>query len=210
MLFQRIWSNFNVFDVSNKIKKVEIQSYFNIFHIWFFNFFLFQLFLFIRISNVLFQQISISTYFNKLSSTHFDVFQRVISTLFQPVWGLKLVEIRNLFQRYFNVILTSGFTDVIAGLVDIPHRSDIWLCCPLLRHICSKSYWKHLTGDRIRILLLNLPFVFRDLIAPEVVMPSSRYHYHIMAYIIYDIISDFLFPLSVCCFAGSVCQRRHP
>ncbi len=28
---------------------------------------------------------------------------------------------------------------------------------------------KHLTGDRIRILLLNLPFLFRDLIAPEVV-----------------------------------------
>jgi hypothetical protein len=27
---------------------------------------------------------------------------------------------------------------------------------------------KHLTGDRIRILLLNLPFLFRDLIAPEV------------------------------------------
>jgi hypothetical protein len=27
---------------------------------------------------------------------------------------------------------------------------------------------KHLTGDRICILLLNLPFLFRDLIAPEV------------------------------------------
>ena len=30
---------------------------------------------------------------------------------------------------------------------------------------------KHLTGDRIRVLLLNLPFVFRDLIAPEVMFP---------------------------------------
>jgi hypothetical protein len=30
---------------------------------------------------------------------------------------------------------------------------------------------KHLTGDRIRILLLNLPFVFHDLIAPEVKFP---------------------------------------
>jgi len=27
---------------------------------------------------------------------------------------------------------------------------------------------KHMTGDRVRILLLNLPFVFRDLITPEV------------------------------------------
>ena len=27
---------------------------------------------------------------------------------------------------------------------------------------------KHLTGDRVRILLLTLPFVLRDLIAPEV------------------------------------------
>ena len=35
---------------------------------------------------------------------------------------------------------------------------------------------KHLTGDRIRILLLNLPFVFRDLNAPEVVFFSTRYH----------------------------------
>jgi hypothetical protein len=32
---------------------------------------------------------------------------------------------------------------------------------------------KHLTGDRIRILLLNLPFLFRDLIAPEVMFPSA-------------------------------------
>ena len=32
---------------------------------------------------------------------------------------------------------------------------------------------KHLTGDRIRILLLNLPFLFRDLIAPEVKFPSA-------------------------------------
>ena len=30
---------------------------------------------------------------------------------------------------------------------------------------------KHLTGDRIRILLLNLPFLFRDLIAPEMKFP---------------------------------------
>ena len=43
-------------------------------------------------------------------------------------------------------------------------------------------YGKHLTGDRL--LSLNLPFVFRDLIAPEVVFPSTRYH--IMAYIMYD------------------------
>ena len=46
-------------------------------------------------------------------------------------------------------------------------------------------YGKHLKGDRILILLLNLPFVFRDLIAPKVVFPSTRYH--IMAYIMYDI-----------------------
>jgi hypothetical protein len=29
---------------------------------------------------------------------------------------------------------------------------------------------KHMSGDRVRILLLNLPFVLRDLIAPEVSM----------------------------------------
>jgi hypothetical protein len=40
---------------------------------------------------------------------------------------------------------------------------------------------KHLTGDRIRILLLNLPFLFRDLIAPEVMFPT----YDIRSYFIY-------------------------
>ena len=32
----------------------------------------------------------------------------------------------------------------------------------------NKHEGKHLTGDRIRILLLSLPFLLRDLIAPEV------------------------------------------
>jgi hypothetical protein len=32
----------------------------------------------------------------------------------------------------------------------------------------GRKYKKHLTGDRIRILLPTLPFVLRDLIAPEV------------------------------------------
>jgi hypothetical protein len=32
----------------------------------------------------------------------------------------------------------------------------------------NKDEGKHLTGDRIRILMLTLPFVLRDLIAPEV------------------------------------------
>ena len=36
---------------------------------------------------------------------------------------------------------------------------------------------KHLTGDRIRILLLNLPFLFRDLIAPEVIFLFAIYHF---------------------------------
>jgi hypothetical protein len=59
---------------------------------------------------------------------------------------------------------------VIAGLVDevtsdyAAHLNDIYV---------QGHTGKHLTGDRIRILLLNLPFVFRDLIAPEVVMPSA-------------------------------------
>jgi hypothetical protein len=30
---------------------------------------------------------------------------------------------------------------------------------------------KQFTGDWIRVLLLNLPFLFRDLIAPEVMLP---------------------------------------
>jgi hypothetical protein len=32
----------------------------------------------------------------------------------------------------------------------------------------EKHKGKHLTGERVRILLLTLPFLLRDLIAPEV------------------------------------------
>jgi len=50
---------------------------------------------------------------------------------------------------------------------------------------------KHLTGDRIRILLLNLPFLFRDLIAPEVKFPRQNSISYNLAYdIIYDVTYD--------------------
>ena len=41
-----------------------------------------------------------------------------------------------------------------------------------------------MTGDRMKILLLNLPFLLRDLVAPEVRL-----------YIIYDITSDIMFDI---------------
>ncbi len=48
-------------------------------------------------------------HFNKMISTYFNVFQRIISTYFQPIFGFKYVEI---CKKYFKVILTPGFTDV--------------------------------------------------------------------------------------------------
>jgi hypothetical protein len=42
---------------------------------------------------------------------------------------------------------------------------------------------KHMMGDRMKILLLNLPFLFRDLVAPEV-------RHKIIPDIIADIIPD--------------------
>ena len=51
---------------------------------------------------------------------------------------------------------------------------------------------KHMTGDRMKILLLNLPFLLRDLVAPEVRL-------HIMHDIIPDIIYDIsteVYPIS--------------
>ena len=38
----------------------------------------------------------------------------------------------------------------------------------------DKHKGKHLTGERVRILLLTLPFLLRDLIAPEVMPVSSN------------------------------------
>ena len=44
---------------------------------------------------------------------------------------------------------------------------------------------KHMTGDRIKILLLNLPFMLRDLVSPEVITCASIHSYiYIYIYII--------------------------
>ena len=43
---------------------------------------------------------------------------------------------------------------------------------------------KHMTGDRIKILLLNLPFMLRDLVSPEVIACASIHTY---IYILYRI-----------------------
>ena len=53
---------------------------------------------------------------------------------------------------------------------------------------------KHLTGDRIRILLLNLPFLFRDLIAPEVRFSPAIFHFSsICAMISYQVSHSILY-----------------
>ncbi len=83
---------------------------------------------------------------------------------------------------------------------------------------------KHMTGDRIKILLLNLPFMLRDLILPEVIcIPHTFITYFIlisytisytMSYtisymislfevvydVVYDIVYDILFSFSQSCF----------
>ena len=41
----------------------------------------------------------------------------------------------------------------------------------------NKHEGKHMTGDRIRILLLSMPFLLRDLISPEVCHPISMYDF---------------------------------
>jgi hypothetical protein len=47
----------------------------------------------------------------------------------------------------------------------------------------NKHDGKHMTGDRMKMLLLNLPFLLRDLVAPEVRL-------YIVPYVIPDIMSD--------------------
>jgi hypothetical protein len=48
---------------------------------------------------------------------------------------------------------------------------------------------KHMTGDRIKILLLNLPFMLRDLTWPEVMYTSVKFIVSIV-YVVYDIVYD--------------------
>ncbi len=100
----------------------------------------------------------ILTYFNKFNSTYFDVFQHFISTLFQRFEGLKYVEFRNLFQRYFNVILTPGFTDADSSFQvfddEKPGQKRAAVGCrvaraaPLRACPCSALCWHQQTASR--------------------------------------------------------------
>jgi hypothetical protein len=60
----------------------------------------------------------------------------------------------------------------------------------------NKHYGKRLTGDQIRILLISLPFVLRDLIAPEANLPYAVLHnmLHNMSYNIFLVRSPTLMP----------------
>ena len=73
-----------------------------------------------------------------------------------------------------------------------------------------------MTGDRIKIFLLNLPFMLRDLVLPEVFMRSSIYiistYQHIVYYIVYDNVTTSYaissFPLKVLVRLGQGCRRE--
>ncbi len=53
---------------------------------------------------------------------------------------------------------------------------------------------KHMTGDRIKILLLNLPFMLRDLVSPEVITCSGIiYIYYIVYDVVYNVVYDVVY-----------------
>ncbi len=64
-------------------------------------------------------------------------------------------------------------SSVLTGLVDVAVEVTSEYAARFYDMYVEGHTGKHLTGDRIRILLLNLPFLFRDLIAPEVMFPST-------------------------------------
>ena len=53
---------------------------------------------------------------------------------------------------------------------------------------------KHMTGDRIKILLLNLPFMLRDLVSPEVINYMFKHNIYIY-YIVYDVVYDLVYDI---------------
>jgi hypothetical protein len=68
---------------------------------------------------------------------------------------------------------------------------------------------KHMTGDRMKILLLNLPFLLRDLVAPEV-------RFDIIPDIIPDNVPDIMFDIGTvivfdptCCLPDQDNQYCH-
>ena len=59
-----------------------------------------------------------------------------------------------------------------SGLLVVHDNSMVDVTKDYATHFCDmyvdKHEGKHLSGERVRILLLTLPFLLRDLIAPEV------------------------------------------
>jgi hypothetical protein len=60
---------------------------------------------------------------------------------------------------------------------------------------------KHMTGDRMKILMLNLPFLLRDLLRPEVRYIDVILTYSILARISYPIL---------CTIKGTILDTIHP
>jgi hypothetical protein len=103
--FKTYLSNFNAFLGLNTLKRVKNYLCFNIFQTRDTKIFRFQHIIILRI----FQTIILSTDFKKLFSTYFNVFQRIMSMLFQLNFGLNCVEIcgniSTLFWRPVSLML---------------------------------------------------------------------------------------------------------
>jgi hypothetical protein len=65
--------------------------------------------------------------------------------------------------------------------------------------------WKHMTGDQIKILILNLPFMLCDLVLPELFMCSSIYIISTEQHIVYDIIYNIVLSFEG---VGQGCRRE--
>jgi hypothetical protein len=77
----------------------------------------------------------------------------------------------------------------------------------------DKHTGKHMTGERVRILLLTLPFLLRDLIAPEVCSTWFWFDifmiiHDIMIYIMSYIVYDMLVTGQICQCSNWFCRTR--
>ena len=100
-----------------------------------------------------------------------------------PIYIISKQRLKNVFARLRNRLssIDSSTSTIEISTEYASHFYDMYI---------KQHDGKHMTGDRMKILMLNLPFVMRDLLLPEVKFAIFQEHSEEISYTISYTISE--------------------
>ena len=100
-----------------------------------------------------------------------------------PIYIISKQRLKNVFARLRNRLssIDSSTSTIEISTEYASHFYDMYI---------KQHDGKHMTGDRMKILMLNLPFVLRDLLLPEVKFAIFQEHSEEISYTISYTISE--------------------